>query len=279
MATCLCGSKTFKLLHEGAYDYVTVKGQPINFQALKCLDCKLVVTNPAPFTELIFGDESELTKDKLLEIENEAIVRSLYRSLSLKPYLYSSSKVLDIGCGTGTLVEMIARRGVKESIGVDLSLAKAEFGISRQRDIRNRELHKCNFPSNYFDIVQSHHFLEHIPNLHELVNEVFRILKPEGLFYVSVPRYNSIFVRYSNWPGWYPQEHFWHFTEKTLISILTEHKFQVLDLCCPLLMYPLHTQEYDVKKNVFSSIKQIAKTFIKNLKLGDELVVLFQKVS
>lgn len=271
---CICGSEKFDLFIEGDYSYFLVKGKSVHFKALKCTECNMLVTNPPPSLELILEDElDDITEDLLKDVEENSISTSKYRMGRLGSYLSSSTKILDIGCATGALVEVATSLGVKESIGIELSIPKADFGKSRGRDIRTMPLGECNFPSNYFDIVMAHHLLEHIPNLQDFLNEVFRILKPNGIFHVIVPRYNSVFVRSPNWIGWFPQEHFWHFTEKTLVKLLSKHKFQVIDLCCPLA-----SEEYEPRKGIFSMPKKIVKYSIKKLNLGDLLEASFRKI-
>ncbi len=49
--------------------------------------------------------------------------------------------------------------------------------------------HQLPFPDNAFDHVICSEVLEHIPNYASFLSEIQRVLKPGGLFAVSVPRY------------------------------------------------------------------------------------------
>ncbi|MFB2922025.1 MULTISPECIES: methyltransferase domain-containing protein [Aerosakkonema] len=261
---CICGSEKFDIVIEGNYSYFTANGKVVPFQALKCLSCGLVMTNPAP-VEVDKDSEVEIHEDDYINYLEE----SAYRINQLKPYLNDSTKILEIGCYTGKLVEMAAQFGVKESIGIELLSKAAAYGKSLGRDIRDMLLEECNFPSNYFDVIQAHHVLEHIPNLPETLDEIWRVLKPNGIFYVTVPRYNSVFVRSVNWAGWYPQEHFWHFTEKTLIELFAKHEFEISKFCCPI--------HHATKKDKFYGVKKMLKWGVKNLNMGDTLEAFFIK--
>lgn len=44
------------------------------------------------------------------------------------------------------------------------------------------------FPDDHFDLVICNHVLEHVPNDRKGIAEIFRVLKPGGLAYVSVPQ-------------------------------------------------------------------------------------------
>ena len=75
------------------------------------------------------------------------------------------------------------------------------------------------FESNYFDFVTAYDFLEHVPRIlytpkrkHcfvDLMNEIYRVLKPEGLFLSSTPAFP------------YSQA----FRDPTHVNIITEETF------------------------------------------------------
>lgn len=267
---CICGSEKFSVIREGNYSFFTVQGKPVPFQALKCLSCGMVLTNPPPSRGFSYDNEldsgQEIEEDDLYYTQS-----SLYRIRRLKPYLNYHTKILEIGCHTGKLVEMATSLGVQESIGIEIFNKTATYGRNLGRDIRSTQLHECNFPSNYFDVIQAHHVLEHIPNLPQIIDEIYRIIKPNGIFYVTVPRHNSVFVRSENWMGWFPQEHFWHFTEKSLIKLLNQHGFTLSRFCCPL-----HSEVLAPRNNL-DWVKKIAKLAIKKANMGDTVEAWFIK--
>lgn len=106
---------------------------------------------------------------------------------------------LDLGCGSR------ARNpyGCAELFGVDLepTLAHAPTGV--QLVAANLALEPIPFPAQHFDSVSAYDFLEHVPRVGldysaartrfpfiELMNEVWRVLKPGGLFYAVTPCFN-----------------------------------------------------------------------------------------
>ncbi len=265
---CICGCQKFKVLIQGDYCFFTLQGKPVAFQALQCLDCSMVLTNPPPYITETSNNEldSNSTNDEASLVES-----SIYRISRLKSYINASTKVLEIGCSTGKLVEMVEKMGVQHSVGVEISMVAATRGKKLGRNIKNMYLQDCNFPSNYFDVIQAHHVLEHIPYLSKTLDEIYRILKPRGIFYVTVPRHNSIFVRSPNWMGWFPQEHFWHFTDQSLCSVLAKHGFELLQLSCPL-----HSN-FLTQKGKLYHIKAGLKFIVKKLNMGDTVEAFFIK--
>ena len=245
---------------------------------LNCLDCDLSFTDPPPIS-----DES-LYQNYYYEDKppNEYWIThySNYRASRLRPYLSASTAVLEIGCSDGDFVERIKKLGVRESVGVELSRPTASAARALGRDVRDGQVQDNDFPAGHFDIVQAHHVLEHVMDLKSFLGEVHRILKPGGLFYVSMPRYNSMFVKDDpNWIGWYPQQHFWHFTEKTLTRIMRDHGFKLTDIaivraknylpveCRPGLLYP-------AKFAAKTLINQAVKVF----RLGDLIDAFYMSV-
>src|SRR5262245_31947180 len=97
---------------------------------------------------------------------------------------------LDLGCGDGQLTALLCRRlGARRLVGIDIDAQ--ETRLARQSTLYE-SVHTCPAdhipePSGSFDFVLSVSVLEHIPNIEEVLREVRRLLKPNGLLIVSVP--------------------------------------------------------------------------------------------
>jgi SAM-dependent methyltransferase len=101
---------------------------------------------------------------------------------------------LDLGCGPKPRNPY----GRDELCGVDIAPPDGRTGIRRA----NLALEPIPFPDGHFDSVSAYDFLEHVPRVLpqadgrgtrfpfiELMNEIWRVLRPEGLFYASTPMY------------------------------------------------------------------------------------------
>lgn len=103
----------------------------------------------------------------------------------------SQTKTLDLGCGTTP----------RNPYGADLL-----FGVDLRGDINNANIRVADlaiqsipYESNYFDAVTAFDFIEHVPRVIytpdrrfpfiELMNEIYRVLKPGGLFFAKTPVY------------------------------------------------------------------------------------------
>lgn len=109
------------------------------------------------------------------------------------------STVLDIGCGNGVHMKMIAPR-CKQIAGVDISqgmLATAKRELEPSR-LLNWSLHRADaerlpFPDLSFDWVISMGLLDYVDSPLVVLNECRRLLKESGYFVFTIPRSPSLF--------------------------------------------------------------------------------------
>ena len=98
--------------------------------------------------------------------------------------------VLDIGCGTGALLQMIQeKRKDARLFGVDLSeqmiqVAKAKLG--EKADLRVSDSEKLPFPNEAFDLVMCTFSFHHYPNPGAVLLEM-RVLAPSGRLILADP--------------------------------------------------------------------------------------------
>jgi SAM-dependent methyltransferase len=106
------------------------------------------------------------------------------------------SKHLDLGCGENPRNPY----GRDLLYVVDIRLAGSlNVHVLKRADLARG---KIPFEDNFFDSVSAYDFLEHIPRTMpaaanggsvfpfvELMNEIWRVLKPDGMFYAQTPAY------------------------------------------------------------------------------------------
>jgi SAM-dependent methyltransferase len=92
-----------------------------------------------------------------------------------------AARILDLGCGSGSLRPLLERLDV---IGMDVDLnALAHASFPRAC----AESHRLPFAGQSFDLVICHHTLEHFSDIPGTIAEIRRVLRPEGRLFVSVP--------------------------------------------------------------------------------------------
>lgn len=106
-------------------------------------------------------------------------------------------KALDIGCHTGYHTEQL-KDLVGYAVGIDVNDKLLAIAQKYGRSYCQRgDMHKLEFEDNAFDLVFMHEVLEHAYDIDKVINEVYRVLKPNGFFIYSVPcaKYENSFVR------------------------------------------------------------------------------------
>jgi SAM-dependent methyltransferase len=101
-------------------------------------------------------------------------------------------EVLDVACGEGYGAALLASRGAKRVTGVDLApaaIAHARKAYGNLANVQFVEASCTQMPLRdaSFDLVVSFETLEHIAAQREFVDEVARVLKPDGVFLLSCP--------------------------------------------------------------------------------------------
>jgi SAM-dependent methyltransferase len=100
--------------------------------------------------------------------------------------------VLECGCGTGLLLERIARFA-KTARGVDLSSGMLERARGRGLDVREGSVTRLPFPDASFDVVGSFKVLAHVPEVGRALSEMARVTRPGGI--VLAELYNWLSLR------------------------------------------------------------------------------------
>ncbi len=136
-------------------------------------------------------------------------------------------RVLDIGCACGFYIDEIKKLKNCDVYGVEFSewaikYATENLGLT---NIYFQEKHNhFHFASNYFDIVFLLGTIEHIINPREMLAEVYRILKPEGLVMITTLDTKSSIPLYLI----KPPEHFYYFSHDNLPILLRNMGFKTL---------------------------------------------------
>ncbi len=104
----------------------------------------------------------------------------------------STYTVLDFGCGKGALLNALRNKLNKNSklIGTnalekDQEKALQNFGDKDIEFVFSKFTNRLDFPDKYFDIIVSVDALECIPDKISFVNEIHRVLKPNGQLLIA----------------------------------------------------------------------------------------------
>lgn len=99
--------------------------------------------------------------------------------------------ILDIGCGTGMLLEDLS--GIGNAIGLDFSGIALDYCKNRGLDKLGRaDVRYLPVKSQSVDLITALDLIEHIEDDKGLMSEFERVLKPGGIAIMSVPAHKSL---------------------------------------------------------------------------------------
>jgi len=104
---------------------------------------------------------------------------------SLRTDNFQNLKILEIGCGTGYLLNLLKNCGA-EVIGIEPG-EQGQIGAKRFNIPIVRDFFPSSKITGKFDIIILYAFLEHIPNISPFFKEVMKHLNQNGRMFFSVP--------------------------------------------------------------------------------------------
>ena len=115
--------------------------------------------------------------------------------------LYPGTSTFDAGCGRGEWLELMQEAGFK-SLGVDMDAGMLQACVERGLPALQGDAiaHLLTLPNDSQAVVSAFHVVEHIAfdQLHALVVEALRVLKPGGLLIMETPNPENIAVATRN---------------------------------------------------------------------------------
>ncbi|NBL65750.1 methyltransferase domain-containing protein [Flavobacterium sp. NST-5] len=136
--------------------------------------------------------------------------------------------LLDLGAGTGDFL-LAAKNNDWQTIGVEPNEKARNIAIQKGLEIFSETK---NLEENSFDVITMWHVLEHVPDYNLQIEELKRLLKPEGVLIVAVPNFNSYDAQYYKefWAAYDVPRHLWHFSKTAIKQIFAQHEMKVTDI-------------------------------------------------
>ena len=208
------------------------------FEIWECGRCTLRFTQNVPDANSIgqyYQSDNYISHSET----SKGLINSLYhfvrkltladkRRLILSVTQMDNGKILDIGAGTGAFINHMESNGW-------LATGLEPDEAARQNA---QELYKVNlltpdtffqFPADSFDVITMWHVLEHVHDLHEYIEQLKKILKPNGRIFIAVPNYTSYDASFYKgfWAAYDVPRHLYHFSPEAVFQLLNKHNLQL----------------------------------------------------
>ncbi len=165
---------------------------------------------------------------------------------------HNPSTILDLGCGDGSFAVKLAENFDNTKIyGIDVSQEAINYAKDKGiiASVVNIDYEKLPFKGEFFDFVFAGEIIEHLVNVDHFLEEIFRILSPEGKLLLTTPNLASWFNRISLFLGYQPinsdiswkysfghlikmkpMGHLRLFTSKALLKLLNQYNFNIMKI-------------------------------------------------
>ena len=199
-----------------------------NYYLYKCPYCS--------FEQIWMDDDTERTIYTADYFENSKYKDTVALNLEHKrrlgillKYVLKDERIMDYGCASGEFVNYAGREF--EIYGCDVSSdaiesAKERFSQYKNRFYTTKELAKS---AEHFSCICLWDVIEHIEYPNELIRNLRKMLKEDGLMILSTPDVGAFFskITRAHWPFMTPPEHLCFFSKKSMYYFARKNGFEI----------------------------------------------------
>lgn len=229
--TCaVCGSEAKTPLYKQTFAHVEGVSFLDGYEVVVCENCGFAYADGIPSQEVFdayyerqskyenkFGAPSQAERDTV-----ERDYRFLARYVTDK-----TSKILEIGCGSGHFLQQLQATGygslsAREPSHSCVRYLRETLGVNAAAGVVSQPA-----PDEVYDVIVALTVLEHIVDLDSTMDNISRMLRPNGLLYVRVPNADR-FAEYEDAPfQQFSPEHINYFTKDSVENLLGKHGYNL----------------------------------------------------
>ncbi len=205
------------------------------FHIVECSRCALIRIDPMPSA----AEAATFYPDKYWwkpDSSASGRLAEIYRQLVLIDHAHFVTRdidraglILDVGCGGGSLVHALRKRGLK-AFGLDPAVGAARSAHERYGpNVVRGMVPQAPFKPGTFSTITLCRVLEHVPDPSELLKGLGRLLQPGGKLFVQIPNAAcwQFLLLGKRWSGLDAPRHLIHFRTADLEKILEATGFEV----------------------------------------------------
>ena len=145
---------------------------------------------------------------------------------ALKGKVSQNSRILDVGCGDGSLIDGLDWCGFKKLKGIDPYL-NSDI-ISSNYQLLKKSIEELD-GNKIFDVIMLHHSFEHVENPYEVISHIKRLLKKDGLCIIRIPVSDSYAFDFykENWVQLDAPRHIFLHTNRSMEILTSKYNLSV----------------------------------------------------
>ncbi len=260
-----------------------IKCKSVDLSLVKCKKCSLVFLNP----RLIDDFYIDLYKKNNLKNANYYNLTSDEDEISFKKrlelvfnYKHKIQSVLDIGCSTGTFLEVCQKYEIPIIHGVELNQKSKE--IAQKKGFR--VFGELRFIERKYDLINLSDVLEHFLDPKNKLKKIISFLNKDGIIIITTPDYNKLITRLTNIK---PEEHLFYYTKKTMLDLMKKLNVEVCYTNNTTRFHPLNKFLYSstlkkkpirfiIRAILFLKLESIINELILK-RLNNDLIIIAKK--
>lgn len=194
---------------------------------VQCKNCEMIYESPRYDAQTIiqgYASSQEAEHDSQYEMRVKSFYLTLKKLGDKIPA--KGAKILDIGTAGGAFLDAATQFGY-EAHGLEPSKDLVTRGKSRGLKIEQGTIENHTFTANSFDMVCLWDVIEHLPDPKLALQEVKKLLKPEGILLINYPDIGTWQAKLAGKRFWWILSvHLHHFTRKTIFDICKRTGFE-----------------------------------------------------
>jgi 2-polyprenyl-3-methyl-5-hydroxy-6-metoxy-1,4-benzoquinol methylase len=204
-----------------------------NFSHYQCKSCLHVDVSPMPSLEELenyYNKEYDYTKPPTVDLDKRHFFVAKYFEKSTR-----NISILDIGCANGDFLAGLRHLGFNDLSGIELNKEMGKIAKTREIIVIDGMFNSESFKNQKFDFINLGDVIEHVPNPEILLGDLSNLLAPDGICFISTPNVDNFFSKSTftlfrmfgvPWSSIDPPAHINLFTHKSLLSLLSDLKFE-----------------------------------------------------
>ena len=176
----------------------------------------------------------------------------------------SPSRLLDVGCSTGTFLHLAGSRGWSVK-GIEFSEDTSQVARAAGLDVVTGTIFSLNPARDKFDALHLAEVIEHVADPRAMLEQARRLLNPGGVLYVTTPNSDAFWPKATYlifrligvpWSHVTPPHHLHQFSAKSLRKLLDDTGFRCMEVSYAPSSLRYELGETHVRKSFVTALKK-----------------------